>query len=463
MSDFAALLPLPALREIQGALGEGARLFLVGGALRDLVMGRPLGDIDLATNLMPEEVLGRARGRLRAIPTGLKHGTVTLMAGGEAFEITTFRSDGEYLDGRRPESVQLGVALEEDLARRDFTINAMALPLEALADPEGMGAILDPFGGRKDLEAGLIRAVGDPLNRFAEDGLRTLRACRFASQLAFEIEGATLEAISRRLDVARKVAVERVFVELTKLLCGQDPARGLRLLEGSGLMELWMPELCPLVGCPQNKHHRFDVWGHTLEVVTHTPPEPELRWAALLHDTGKPGTRTGAGEATHFYGHEGESETLAHALLIRLRASHALIQRVQALVRHHGQHPDASWSQAACRRLLRRLKEDGLPLEQWGAFRLADQLGKGKGEEPCRSEHEALMARMEALARVAPPLDARALALDGHGLMALAGRPGGPWLARLQQYLLEQLLEEPGLNTPESLQNLARSWLETHP
>jgi tRNA nucleotidyltransferase/poly(A) polymerase len=439
--------PLLRLKE---ALGPDAELVVVGGAVRDELLGRPHSDWDLATCLLPQAVMARARtAGLKVIPTGLQHGTVTVLLEGRPVEVTTFRSDGDYLDGRRPESVHLGVTLAEDLSRRDFTINAMALPV-------GGGELVDPFGGRTDLAARLIRAVGDPLQRFKEDGLRPLRACRFAAQLGFEVEAATLAAIPQRLDVARKVSVERVFTELDKLLGGAEPLRGLTLLAGSGLLDLWLPELRPMLGCGQNRHHQHDAWTHTLEVVRFTPAEPGLRWAALLHDVGKPGTRSlGQDGEVHFHGHEDLSLTLAGNILERLKASHALRDDVLALIRHHGAHPTPDWSDAACRRFLRRLAEDGLDLQRWAAFQLADHRGKGLAVEAREGEHGQMLARLEAMAAAAPPLSVKELALDGAALMRLAGRPGGPWLGELQRHLLEAVLEAPELNTVERLAELA--------
>ena len=452
----------PALQRIVQALGPDAQLAVVGGTVRDRLLGRTGGDWDLATALLPEAVMDRAQAAgVRAIPTGLKHGTVTLMEAGRTFEVTTFRGDGAYLDGRRPESVTLGVTLEQDLARRDFTINAMALPAEAVERTDWPAFLVDPHGGRRDLEAGLIRAVGDPLLRFGEDGLRCLRACRFQAQLGFRIDPATLAAIPRRLEVAGKVAVERVFVELTKLLRGTEPERGLAALAGTGLLDLWLAELRPMIGCLQNRHHRYPVWDHVLEVVRCAPAEADLRWAALLHDAGKPAARTvDAKGETHFYGHEAISVAMTQTILARLRASHALIRQVTALVRHHGTHPGPDWSDAACRRFLKQLREDDLPLERWARFRLADQSGKGFGAEPHRAAHEALVARLEALAAQRPPLAIQALALDGRALMDLARRPGGPWLGQLQQFLMEAVLEDPARNQPGPLGELASGWLK---
>ncbi|HJW72567.1 MAG TPA: HD domain-containing protein [Geothrix sp.] len=439
----------PLLR-LKAALGADSELVLVGGAVRDERLGRPHGDWDLATRLLPQEVMRRARtAGLRVIPTGLQHGTVTILLADHPVEVTTFRSDGDYLDGRHPDSVKLGVTLEEDLSRRDFTINAMALPI-------GGGDLVDPFGGVADLAARQIRAVGDPLKRFAEDGLRCLRACRFASQLGFEVEADTFAAISKRLDIAAKVSVERVFTELDKLLRGEDPVRGLELLRESRLLELWLGELRPMAGCGQNRHHRHDVWNHTLEVVRFAPAESGFRWAALLHDAGKPGTKTiGPEGEAHFHGHEAESLLVAGLILERLKASHALRKEVLALIRHHGIHPTSDWSDAACRRLFRKLAEDDLSLDRWATFRMADQRGKGIGWEAREAEHFALMERLHALATAAPPLSVKELALDGAALMALAGRHGGPWLGELQRQLLEGVLEEPETNTAEGLTELA--------
>ncbi len=450
-----------ALRRVADALGADAQLMVVGGWVRDRLLGREAGDMDLASALMPEEVIARANAAgLKPLPTGLQHGTVTVIANGHSFEITTFRGDGDYLDGRRPESVQLGVSLSEDLARRDFTVNAMALPVAAVDEPDWKDQLVDPFGGCKDLENRALRAVGDPMQRFAEDGLRPLRACRFASQLGFEIETNTLSAIPQRLEVAAKVSVERVLVELTKLICGFYPKRGMQLLAESGLLDLWTAELRPLLGCGQNRHHRFPVWEHTLETLAFAPPEPALRWAALLHDTGKPRTRTvDASGEVHFYGHEAISLEITEQILMRLKASRALIHQVLSLVRHHGTHPTEEWSDAACRRFLHKLAEDDLSLEQWGRFRIADQMAKGFGEEPYLGEHQKVMARLQKLVEAKPPLNTRALALDGRALMAIAKRKGGPWLGELQKHLLDLVIENPTLNIQEDLQRLSLDWL----
>lgn len=465
------------LERLQEALGPDAELHAVGGWVRDRWLGIPAGDLDLATALLPQTVLDRARAAgLKGIPTGLAHGTVSVILAGRPVEITTFRGDGAYLDGRRPSTVTLGVALEEDLARRDFTFNALALPVAAMGAADWRERIVDPFGGREDLDRRLIRAVGDPLARFAEDGLRPLRACRFASQLGFGVDAATAAAIPQRLEVCAKVAVERVFTELTKLLAGREPARGLRLLESTGLLDLWLAELRPMVGCPQNRHHRFDVWEHTLKATELIQgADPAFAWALLLHDAGKPTARSvdADGEA-HFYDHEDRSVAIADRVLRRLKAPNQVRERAVAFIALHGLHPDPAGSDRAYRRLLKRIVEAGLSPEDWMCFQLADRWGKGWFEtghpdgrtgqawwDATRAEWTAAGARLDAVRFVG--LTAKELALDGQALMALAGRPGGPWLGALQAHLLEQVLEEPGRNTVDALQMLAEAWLRGDP
>lgn len=432
--------------------------------MRDRLLGRPSGDWDLASALHPEVATARAKAAgLRVIPTGLQHGTVTVMVGGQGFELTSFRDDGTYADGRRPESVRLGASLEEDLSRRDFTINAMALPAAVVDQPDWRARVVDPFGGQQDLAEGLIRAVGDPLRRFQEDGLRPLRACRFAAQLGFRLDPDTQAAITQRLDVARQVSVERVLVEVTKLLCGVNPRGGLALMADTGLLDMWFPELRPMLGCTQNLHHAYDVWEHSLRTLEGLAPEAAFRWAGLLHDAGKPGTKVADPDGEwHFHGHEAESLRLTELILKRLRASNAMLGAVLALVRHHGVHPEAAWSDGACRRHLRRLVEDSLALEDWAAFRWADFQAKGRPDPAWEAQHQAMLARLGALAAEQPPLRARDLALDGHALMALAQRKGGPWLGELQAHLLEGVLENPHLNTPEAQKRQAEAWLASN-
>ena len=447
---------------LQRALGQDAGLVAVGGCVRDRLLGRDGGDLDLATPLMPESVIKRARGsRLAAIRTGLAHGTVTIVVDGCGFEITTFRSDGDYLDGRRPSSVRLGVSLEEDLSRRDFTVNAMALPIEFFDSDDWRPHIIDPFGGLLDLEREVIRAVGDPLQRFQEDGLRPYRACRFVAQLGFTIEASTGKAITQRLEVASGVAVERVFTELSKLLTGPYARAGLASLAEHGLLDLCLPESVPSIGCGQNSHHAHDVWKHTLEVVGSSPADAAMRWAALLHDVGKPTAKfvDDAGSA-RFHGHEAIGVAMALKIFKRLKAPNALQDEALALIKHHGTRPDGTWTDSACRRFLRRLAEDGLDWRRWAELQLADQTGKGLEDEHIPTAHSELCRRVEAIAKTDPVMNVKALAIDGVTIMGIARRRSGPWIGTLKKYLLEAVTDDPSLNTEESLDRLVKDWLK---
>ena len=296
----------------------------VGGCIRDTLLGRPPGDWDVASSALPETVVSLFP---RTVPTGLRHGTVTVLLGDMSLEVTAFRREGDYADGRHPDAVSFGVGLREDLARRDFTVNAMALRRD--------GTLADPFGGQADLDAGLIRCVGNPDRRFQEDGLRILRALRFASVLGFQIAPETAAAIHRNRALLQYLAAERVQSELTKLLCGQNVGAVLR--EFADVLAVPIPELRPMFGFEQhNPHHDRDVWLHTAAVVEHIPPEPVLRWAALLHDVGKPPCFSlGPDGVGHFYGHAAKSTELAEGILTRLRFDTAGRTRITQLIRYH--------------------------------------------------------------------------------------------------------------------------------
>ena len=307
-----------SLRERLRSAGHAA--YPVGGCVRDLLLGKTPEDWDMTTDARPEEMLelfGSA-----AHPTGLRHGTVTIVSEGHNVEVTTMRRDGSYRDLRHPESVTFTASLSEDLARRDFTVNAMAL------GPEG--EVLDPFGGRADLERRVLRCVGEPEERFGEDALRILRLLRFASVLGFAAEERAAAAAREKRELLGAVAAERVYAELNKLLCGAGAAEV--LLAFPEVLGVWLPEVLPCVGFEQHSvHHCYDVWGHTARSVGAVAPERALRWTMLLHDLGKPGcfTLDGTG-AGHFYGHTALSAALAEGVMERLRFEKKLAKRVRA-------------------------------------------------------------------------------------------------------------------------------------
>ena len=299
-------------------LSGGFQCHLVGGAVRDLLTGRPHTDFDIATNARPEQV-----GKLfrRVIPTGIKHGTVTVLFRDVTFEVTTYRTEAGYTDGRRPDKVSFAPSILDDLARRDFTINAMAWDLNA-------HRLIDPHDGRKDLARGIIRAIGDPSERFREDGLRPLRACRIASQLDFNVEEVTRDAIPGALDILSRVSAERVRDELVKILESPLPSRGLILMKETRILTVVLPELLEGVGVAQGDLHCYDVFTHSVHACDAAPSSSlALRLAALLHDVGKPRSLApGPGGRPTFYGHDKVSAEMTEAILMRLKMPNAVIR-----------------------------------------------------------------------------------------------------------------------------------------
>jgi tRNA nucleotidyltransferase (CCA-adding enzyme) len=430
----------------------GHEAFLVGGGIRDLLLGRAPKDFDVATSAHPDQVMHLFGSRF-AIPTGLQHGTVTVLTGApptRPVEVTTYRAEGVYLDGRRPSSVSFGATLTEDLARRDFTMNAIAY------DPIG-GHVADPFGGQADLGRGLIRAVGDPIERFTEDGLRPMRAVRQASQLGFSIDEPTLRAIPATLASFRKVSAERIRDELLEILASPGPSRGLELLRGTGLLAEILPELLAGVGCVQNRHHKFDVWGHTLATLNAAVGDEVLRLGALLHDVGKPATRAakeGAPGEFSFWKHEYLGAEMARGICDRLRLSNAQKEAVEGLVLHHMFFYSSDWSDGTIRRFVRRVGAERMPALL--ALREADVVGRGFGEDR-RRETAELEGRLAAVATADAALTVKDLAIDGRDVMRALDIGPGRQIGVILEALLERVLDDPSLNTPERLTALAVS------
>jgi tRNA nucleotidyltransferase (CCA-adding enzyme) len=434
--------PRELLEFAKPLLQAGKACYLVGGAVRDYLLGRQVNDFDAASDALPEEV---ARLYKRVIPTGIKHGTVTVLFKGLEIEVTTFRTESGYADGRHPDEVRFSPSIEEDLSRRDFTINAMAFDLEARS-------LLDPHRGRADLEARLVRAVGDPLERFREDGLRPLRAIRFAAQLGFEIEPATLAAIGPSIERFRLVSPERVREELQKMLLARIPSQALRLLETTGLLAEILPELSACRGVEQRGMHVYDVLDHLYASVDAAPPRLVLRLAALLHDIGKPAAKEERpGADPTFYRHEELSAKAAEALLKRLRFPNALVDEVVHLIRCHMFSYDESWSDAAVRRFIARVGE--AHLEALFALRLADGAGiLGRPIDP--RSLEPLRERIQAVLEAGQALGLADLAVKGGDLAQLGVRPG-PAMGALLKELLEAVIDDPSLNERERLLDIA--------
>ena len=410
------------LRRLNAA---GHEAWCVGGCVRDSLLGRTPEDWDVTTGALPEETLALF-GR-QALPTGLKHGTVTVRTARGGVEVTTYRVDGTYRDHRRPDSVTFTRSLEEDLQRRGFTVNAMAM------GPDGV--IRDPFGGQADLAAGILRCVGVPDKRFDEDALRILRALRFAAVLGFAIEEDTAGSIHRNKALLADIAAERIQVELFKLLCGKNVLAVLRSYPD--VMGVFWPEVLPMVGLDQrNHHHCYDVWEHTIHAVAAVPPEPELRCAALLHDIGKPDTFTvdenGVG---HFRGHAAVSEELADGMLRRLKCSTEFRETVVRLVEWHDR--DIPRTDKAVRRALGKLGERDL--RRLIALKRADNLAQSPayfGRQRELDKGEAILNRLLAADTC---FSLKQLAVNGKDLTEMG--VFGPEVGRLLNALLDRVLD----------------------
>ena len=434
----------PTVKELAAHFREkGKQAYLVGGAVRDLARGMGAKDWDIATDARPEEVMGMFR---RVIPTGIKHGTVTILYKGLSLETTTFRTESGYADGRHPDQVEYAATIEEDLSRRDFTMNALAQDILT-------GRIVDPWGGAADIRDRVIRCVGDPAERFSEDGLRPLRAVRFAAQLGFRIEDRTLAAIGAALPTTARIAKERIRDELDKMLGSRKPSIGLRLMEQTGLLGLILPELAACRGIDQKGFHRFDVLDHSFFSCDGAPGDRLiLRWAALLHDTGKALTMAVDGDGCiTFYRHEEHSARIVRSAMNRLRYSKEIVESVAHLVLMHMFHYEPSWNDAAVRRLIVRVGKGNL--EDLLELRRADSYGMGGIEAP-PDLNASLAGRIAGILEQENALTLKDLAINGNDLAAL-GISKGPRMGIILQELFQTILDDPAMNDKDALSALA--------
>ncbi|HEX5147523.1 MAG TPA: HD domain-containing protein [Candidatus Limnocylindrales bacterium] len=425
----------------------GQAAYVVGGSLRDAALGRPAADWDLASDATPDRLVEVFPGAAYEN----RFGTVGVRREGEVFEVTTFRSDHDYADYRRPHRVEFGDSIELDLARRDFTVNAMAWGARAGVEP----GLVDPYGGMADVEARVLRAVGEPSRRFQEDALRMVRAIRLATTLEFEIEPATRAALETHAALAAHLSGERIAAELDKLLAAPTPSIGLRLLGDTGLLAPISGELARQRAIPQNKVPSEDLWDHTLRTVDAAPASrPVVRLAALLHDIGKPATFAEG----HFLGHDAVGAKLAGEFLDRLREPRAVRERVVALVGQHMFSYEPNWSDAAVRRFIGKIGTLGPgALDELLALREADNVGSGLPAYAGRLDE--LRARIEAELAAEIVLDRRGLAIDGEDLMSELGLAQGPLLGRILEDLLERVIVDPALNDRPTLLLLAQAML----
>ncbi len=422
---------------------NGFSLYIVGGAVRDYYLGIKNSDYDFATDALPSEVQKIFK---RVIPTGIKHGTVTVLFKGASYEVTTFRIDGKYEDLRRPSAITFVSNLEEDLKRRDFTINALAVEVST-------GLLIDQHGGLKDLKAGIIRAIGDPYKRFNEDALRIMRGCRLVSQLEFNLEEGTMEAM-RSLSVnLKEVSGERIHSELFKILASPKPSLGLRALDACGALAILFPELKAGDKVEQKGFHNQDVLQHNFSACDAAPrSKPIVRLAALLHDIGKAFTkRVDSNAIITFHNHEVVGAELALGVLERLKSSNEEKFRVSNLVRNHMFYYSEEWSDGAVRRFVNRVGLENL--EDLFDLRIADQIAiHGK---PIPASITALKARITAVLAESNALTVKDLAINGN-LLASLGIPRGPVMGEILSALLETVLDDPTQNERDKLLDIAQ-------
>lgn len=432
-------LPEKVKYMIDTLMEAGYEAYAVGGCIRDSILGRKPGDWDITTSASPMQVKQLFK---KTIDTGIQHGTVTVMISGEGFEVTTYRIDGEYEDGRHPREVRFTASLLEDLKRRDFTINAMAYN-----EKDGL---VDAFSGKQDLERKVIRCVGNPKERFEEDALRMMRAVRFAAQLGFSIEEGTKDAITELSDNLAKVSAERIQVELVKLLVSNHPGEFMTAYE-TGLTRVFLPEFDAMIDTPQNnRHHCYNVGKHTIEAVKNSPPDKIIRLTMLLHDVAKPVCKSIDEEGIyHFYGHPAKGAQMAKEILKRLKFDNDTIRKVCALIKSHDDMPPLE--PKAIRRAIFRTG-----LEQYPALfavKRADALGKNQYQraeklayiEGYQKLYEEILEKQQCLAL-------KDLAVTGKDLIDAGMKPGKE-LGETLEKMLEHVLEYPEDNQKEILMN----------
>ena len=418
---------------------NGYESYIVGGGVRDFIIGTYVPkDYDIATNALPNAIIKLFH---KTVPTGIKHGTITIMINGEGYEVTTYRVDGKYLDNRRPEGVNFVSNLKEDLARRDFTINALAFNTN--------DGIIDYFGGIEDINNKIIRTVGEPNKRFQEDALRMLRGIRFASALDFHIEEKTLEAIKENSTLILNISNERIRDELCKMLISTNAAKALRLLEETKLLGFILPELQKLVGFNQhNPHHDKDIFEHTLSVVENCPQSLNLRLAALLHDIAKPISfsidEDGIG---HFYGHDEKGVILCQQILRRLKFDNESISKVSLLVREHMNVLEKP-KDASVKRLINRVSVDLIP--DLFALQRADALGSAAPQVRLE-EIQKVEEKTKNILETKVPLSISDLAVNGKDLISEFSLNPGKEIGGMLKFLLDKVLENPEVNCKEKL------------
>lgn len=433
--------------------------YLVGGCVRDILLGKEPKDWDIATNAKPEQIqkifftFAGATADKPATVYENEFGTVGVKTGSEdpklkIVEVTTFRLEGKYTDKRHPDEIKFAKTIEEDLARRDFTINAIALKIKNLKFEINL---IDPFGGQNDLKKKIIRAVGEPAERFNEDALRLIRAVRFASELGFDIEKTTAEAVKKESGLLEMIAKERIRDEFSKIIMADKAKSGIELLEETGLLKFILPELRKGIDVAQNLHHIYSVWEHNLRSLDYAVKKNyslEIRLAALFHDVGKPQTKAGEGKHSTFYNHEIVGAKIAAQIMDRLKFSKEIAEHVVHLVRYHLFYYNVGEvTEAGVRRFLARVGPENV--DDFIKVREADRIGSGVPKAvPYKLRH--LLFMIDKVKR--DPISPKMLKINGNEIMEILGVKPGPRIGWILSVLLEEVIEDPKKNTKENLE-----------
>jgi len=422
------------------------QLFLVGGAVRDYLLDGKISDYDFASDAKPEELKKIFK---HVIPVGIEHGTIIILFENEEYEVTTFRSDGIYLDNRHPDNITFVKTIDEDLKRRDFTINAFAYDVIN-------NKLIDNYNSKKDLKNKIIRAIGIPQERFNEDALRMLRACRFASQLNFKIEKKTLNAIIELSRNILKISVERIREELIKIMFTKKPSISLEYMRITGLLKYILPELDNCYGVKQNKFHKYDVYYHNLYSCDAAQEDNYIiRFAALFHDIAKPNTireKDDEENENTFYNHEIIGSGMTYKILKRLKFKNSDIKKITHLVKYHMFYYTSEWTDGAVRRFIRNIG-----LENLGdlfKLREADRVGNGM-KQGTPEVFLKFQQRIEKILKIDNAFKIKDLDIDGNLIMKELNLTEGPIIGEILNYLLELVLDEPDLNKKEYLLNKA--------
>lgn len=440
-------IPQEARIILEGLKGAGFEAYIVGGCVRDLILNKEPNDWDITTNAKPEKIQ-------EIFPDSFyenNFGTVGVKTESEdeklkVIEVTTYRTEGEYKDSRRPEGVQFVESLEEDLKRRDFTINAIAMDID--------GKIIDPFGGQEDLSKKTLRAVGDPSARFNEDALRMMRAIRIATQLNFDIDASTFQACCDLSKNLNNISKERIRDELNKMIMTDHARQGAELLKDTGLMRFIIPELLEGVNCGQNKHHVYSVWEHNTRALEYTCQQGyslAVRLGSLLHDVGKPRVKRGDGYDSTFYNHEVVGAHMTAKIMHRLHYSNDIADKVTKLVRWHLFYYNVGEvTESSVRRLVANIGKENV--EDLLKVREADRIGSGVVKAvPYRMRHMKFM--IEKVSR--DPISAKMLKLNGSDIMSLLDLKPSPRLGMIIASLMNEVLDDPEKNTREYLERRA--------